>query len=115
MKKTRPEKPLGPFWIRLGVKKADETIVVLGFKLGAAADARQVMQQRAKDEAVDDFEMFNIFDPAPSVRDDVYGWLLATGASVEDAKESSIAVFKSVAEELKSIRRRRGGRGGTAG
>ena len=103
-----PKKRQPPLWMMLGMKQSEKSILVMGFKQGASAEARQMMEQRAKQEGVDDFEMFNIFDPGGNVRDDIYGWLLAGGATVEDAKDTSVAVLKSVADHLKGMRRRRG-------
>src|SRR5688572_10380590 len=108
----KPPTPEPPLWFMLGMKRTDETILVLGFKLGPAADARELMVRRAKDEGVDEYEMFNLLDPMPRVRDEVAGWLMAAGATVEDAKESSVGVLKSIAAELERTKRRRGGGGG---
>jgi hypothetical protein len=106
--KPSPKKQQPPLWMMLGMKQSEKSILVMGFKQGPAAPARQMMEQRAKDEGVSEFEMFNIFDPTANVRDEIYGWLLAGGATVEDAKDTSVAVLKSVAEQLKRLRRRRG-------
>ena len=108
----KPPAPLPPLWCMLGVKRAEETIVVLGFKPGPAADARELMVRRAKDEGVDDYEMFNLLAPAPRVRDEIAGWLIAAGATVEDARDSSFGVLKSIAAELKRMKRRRKGKRG---
>jgi hypothetical protein len=94
----------------LGMKRTDETILVLGFKPGQAAVARELMTRRAAEEGVDDCEMFNLLDPMPRVRDEVAGWLIAGGATVEDAKESSVGVLKSIAAALERTRRRREGK-----
>jgi hypothetical protein len=67
------------------------------------------MVRRAREEGIDDYEMFNLHDPIPRVRDEVAGWLLAGGATVDDAKESSVGVLKSIAAELEQIKRRGGG------
>jgi hypothetical protein len=106
-----PPTPHAPLWFMLGVKRTDETIVVLGFKPGPAAHAREMMLQRAKEEDVDDYEMFNLHDPIPRVRDEIAGWLIAAGAPVEDAKESSVGVLKLIAAELKRVKRRAEGSG----
>jgi hypothetical protein len=106
-----PEKsptPQAPLWFMLGMKRTEETVLVLGFKPGPAAEARELMVRRAGEEGVDDYEMFNLLDPIPRVRDEVAGWLIAGGATVEDAKESSVGVLKSIAAALERTRRRAG-------
>jgi hypothetical protein len=107
----KPSTPLAPLWFMLGTKRGEETIVVLGIKPGPAADARELMVRRATEEGVGEYEMFNLLDPIPRVRDEVAGWLIAAGASVEDARESSVSVLKSIAEALKRTKPRRGARG----
>jgi len=90
-------------WVLLGLKRAAETIVVIGFQLGDAAAARRVLADRTKEEPYDDTEVFDLTLDAPRLRYQLELWLIGTGMSKEDAAEQVAVIVNSLGKQFRRV------------
>ena len=90
-------------WVLLGLQRASETIVVIGFQLGDAAAARRLLADRTKEETYDDTEVFDLTLAPPKLRYQLELWLTGTGMSKEDAAEQVTVIAKSLGEQFRQV------------
>jgi CHAD domain-containing protein len=94
-------------WVLLGLKRAAETIVVIGFQPGDAAGARRVLADRTKEETYDDTEVFDLTLAAPRLRYQLELWLTGAGMSKEDAAEQVTAIANSLGKQFRRVMKKK--------
>jgi HSP90 family molecular chaperone len=90
-------------WVLLGLKRAAETIVVIGFAPGDAAGARRLLADRTKADTYDDAEVFDLTLAAPRLRYQLELWLTGAGMSKEDAAEQVGVIARTLGEQFRRV------------
>ena len=94
-------------WVLLGLQRAAETIVVIGFQLGDAAAARRLLADRTKEETYDDTEVFDLTLAPPKLRYQLELWLTGSGMSKEDAAEQVSVIANSLGKQFRQVMKRK--------
>ena len=107
MVKWRHMEKMPQVWVLLGLKRADETIAVIGFQPGDAAGARRLLADRTKEDTYDDAEVFDLTLAAPRLRYQLELWLTGAGMSKEDAAEQVTVIANSLGDQFRRVMKKK--------